>query len=51
MGISVISKDVIKEALFDVVPSGDIDWASKLGRSAQTAGGVILEAHFRRGIG
>lgn len=58
LGLSVISKDVIKESLLDTLGTGDNDWASTLSRAAHgvmyqlvggLAGDVILEAHFHAG--
>lgn len=59
LGLSVVSKDVIKESLMDTLGSGDADWARELGRAAfgimyavldDLVGDVIFEAHFHRGI-
>ena len=59
MGLSVISKDVIKESLLDTLGTGDNDWASTLGMAAHQvmyqlvdglAGDAILEAHFYDGV-
>ena len=58
MGLSVISKEGIKESLFDALGTGDNEWASTLSRAAhQTVldlieglvGDVIVEAHFHTG--
>ena len=58
MGLPVVSKDVIKEALMDTLGTGDNEWARTLGRAAHgvmyklvedLAGHVILEAHFHAG--
>jgi predicted kinase len=58
MGLSVVSKDVIKESLMDTLGTGDKDWASTLSRAAHgvmyrlvdgLVGDVILEAHFHAG--
>lgn len=58
MGLSVVSKDVIKESLMDSLGTGDNEWASTLSRAAHgimyelvdgLAGDVILEAHFHTG--
>ncbi len=58
LALPVISKDDIKEALMDVLGSGDTEWASQLSRASHQvmfalvpslAGHVILEAHFHTG--
>ena len=54
----LISKDVVKEALFDALGTGDLQWSQRLGRAghvvmyslAATIPRVILEAHFQRGL-
>lgn len=58
LGWPLISKDVVKEALFDALGTGDLEWSRRLGRAghvvmyslAATSPNVILEAHFQRGI-
>ncbi len=59
MGLSVVSKDVIKESLMDTLGTGDDAWVSTLSRAAHgvmyelvadLVGGVILEAHFHGGV-
>lgn len=58
LGWPLISKDVVKEALFDALGSGDLEWSRRLGRAghvvmyavAATMPHVILDAHFERGI-
>jgi predicted kinase len=58
LGWPLISKDVVKEALFDALGTGDLEWSRRLGRAghvvmyslAQTIPQVILDAHFQRGI-
>jgi predicted kinase len=58
LGWPLFSKDVIKEALFDALGTGDVEWSQRLGRAghvvmhslAATSPKVILEAHFQRGI-
>jgi predicted kinase len=58
LGWPLISKDVVKEALFDALGTGDLEWSQRLGRAghvviyslAATIPNVILEAHFQRGI-
>jgi predicted kinase len=58
LGWPLISKDVVKEALFDSLGSGDLEWSQRLGRAGHlvmySLGAlmprVILEAHFQRGV-
>ena len=58
LGWPLISKDVVKEALFDALGTGDLEWSQRLGRAghvvmyslAARIPKVILEAHFQRGI-
>jgi predicted kinase len=58
LGWPLISKDVVKEALFDSLGSGDLHWSQRLGRAghvvmysvAALIPRVIVEAHFQRGI-
>lgn len=63
LGVPLISKDDIKESLFDALDSGDMAWATTLGRAAHLVmyevarsitavpgAHVILEAHFARGL-
>ena len=58
LGWPLISKDVVKEALFDALGTGDLEWSQRLGRAghvvmyalAATMPRVILEAHFKRGV-
>lgn len=58
LGLPLISKDTIKEALFDTLGTGDIEWSRQLGRAAHVvmyalardAGSAVLESHFWRGI-
>jgi predicted kinase len=58
LGWPLLSKDVIKEALFDALGTGDLQWSRTLGRArhvvmhslAATMPRVILEAHFQRGV-
>jgi predicted kinase len=58
LGWPLISKDVVKEALFDALGTGDLLWSQRLGRAghvvmsslAATIPRVILEAHFHRGV-
>src|SRR5690348_5875164 len=57
LGLSLIAKDDIKEALFDALggPPGDLAWSRKVGgaametlwRLAEQSAGAILEANFR----
>lgn len=37
LGVPLVSKDAIKEALFDAVGTGDFDWAGILSRAADAA--------------
>jgi predicted kinase len=55
----LLSKDVIKECLMDEFGSGDVAWASQLGRAAHRvmygilrnlSGSVVIESHFHRGV-
>jgi predicted kinase len=58
LGWPLMSKDVVKEALFDALGTGDLQWSQRLGRAghvvmyslAATMPRVILEAHFQRGV-
>ena len=58
LGWPLISKDVVKEALYDALGTGDLEWSQRLGRAghvvmyslAATIPKVILEAHFQRGV-
>jgi len=58
LGWPLISKDVVKEALFDALGTGDLEWSRRLGRASHvviyslvaTIPKVILEAHFQRGV-
>jgi len=59
LGVPLISKDVIKESLMDALGSGEMTWAMQLSRGAHVVmydlaremqHGVVLEAHFHRGI-
>jgi len=57
LGLPLISKDTIKEALFDILGTGDLAWSQQLGRAshqvmyalAGEAESVVLESHFWRG--
>lgn len=56
--LPLISKDTIKEALFDGLGSGDVEWSQRLGRAshlvmyalARELGTGVLESHFWRGV-
>ena len=56
--LPLVSKDVIKEALFDALGTGDLEWSQELGRAAHRvmyalaadAGSAVLESHFWRGV-
>lgn len=54
LGMPLIAKDTIKEALFDALGTGDLEWSRRLGRAshvvmyalAAEAGSAVLESHF-----
>ena len=56
--LPLLSKDAIKEALFDTLGSGDLEWSQQLGRAshrvmyaiAAETQGAVLESHFWRGL-
>jgi len=56
--LPLISKDTIKEALFDVLGTGDLEWSQRLGRTshkviyalAKECPTAILESHFWVGV-
>ena len=56
--IPLVSKDTIKEALFDTLGTGDLEWSQQLGLAAHRVmyalvadlGSVVLESHFWRGV-
>jgi predicted kinase len=58
LGLPLISKDTIKEALFDALGTGDLAWSQRLGRAshqvmyalAAEARSAVLESHFWRGM-
>lgn len=58
LGIPLICKDTIKEALFDALGTGDLEWSQSLGRAshkimyalAGDTGSAVLESHFWRGV-
>jgi predicted kinase len=58
LGLPLVSKDVIKEALFEALGVGDLEWSQRLGRAAHRVmyalaadtGAVVLESHFWRGV-
>ena len=58
LGLPLISKDDIKEALYDVLGTGDLGWSQQLGLAshrvmyavAASAQSAVLEAHFYRGV-
>ncbi|CAN5255906.1 AAA family ATPase [soil metagenome] len=62
VGLPVLSKDLFKEALFDALGVGDLDWSRRLGQasyailfaaaaSVMRAGtSVIVESNFHRGL-
>jgi predicted kinase len=49
LGVPLISKDAIKEALFAAVGAGDFDWASLLSRAADAAL-VRIAAGLHQGV-
>ena len=58
LGMPLICKDTIKEALFDALGTGNLDWSQSLGRAshkimyalAGDAGSAVLDSHFWRGV-
>jgi predicted kinase len=58
LGLPLLSKDTIKEALFDELGTGDLDWSRRLGAAshrvmyamATEAGDAIVESHFHPGV-
>ena len=58
LGLPLISKDTIKEALFDSLGTGDLSWSRSLGKAshevmyalAREARSAVLESHFWWGI-
>jgi len=56
--LPLLSKDVIKEALFSTLGTGDLEWSQQLGRAAHRvmyalaadAESAVLESHFWRGV-
>jgi predicted kinase len=58
LGLPLISKDTIKEALLDALGSGDLEWSRRLGRASHDVmyalvrdiGSVVLESHFWTGV-
>ena len=58
LGLPLVSKDTIKEALFDALGTGDLEWSGRLGRASHTVmyalvwdlGPVVLESHFWAGV-
>ncbi len=58
LNLPLISKDAIKEALFDALGTGDLEWSENLGRAshrimyslAGDARSAVLESHFWRGV-
>jgi predicted kinase len=56
--LPLLSKDTIKEALFDALGTGDLSWSQRLGGAshrvlralAAEAGAAVLESHFHRGV-
>lgn len=58
LDLSLIAKDTVKEALFDVLGTGDLEWSQRLGRAAhevmysvaRETRSAVLESHFWRGV-
>ena len=58
LDVPLLSKDVIKEALFDALGTGDLEWSQRLGRAAHDVmsavaadlGSAVLESHFWPGV-
>ncbi len=58
LDLPLISKDTIKEAMFDALGTGDLEWSQSLGKAAHMVmygiagevGSAILESHFWRGV-
>jgi predicted kinase len=58
LAVPLVSKDVIKEALFDALGTGDLEWSQRLGRGAHRVmyaiaadlGCGVLESHFWPGV-
>jgi predicted kinase len=58
LGLPLFSKDTIKEALFDGLGTGDLEWSQKLGRAAhlvmyglaRETRSAVLESHFWTGV-
>jgi len=56
--IPLVSKDTIKEALFDALGTGDLEWSQQLGRAAHHVmyalaadlESVVVESHFWQGV-
>jgi len=54
LGLPLIAKDTVKEALFDALGTGDLRWSERLGLAshrvmyavAREAGSALLEANF-----
>ncbi len=58
LDLPLISKDTIKEAFFDSIGTGDLEWSQRLGRAAHVVmyalvadmAAVIVESHFWPGV-
>lgn len=58
LDLPLISKDTVKEALFDSLGTGDLEWSQRLGRAAhmvmysiaKEVRSAVLESHFWRGV-
>lgn len=47
--LPVVAKDALKEALFDSLGSGDVDWSIRLGRAAFALLDHVIELQLRSG--
>ena len=58
LNVPLLSKDVVKEALFDALGTGDLQWSQQLGCAAHRVmyavaadlGSAVLESHFLPGV-
>lgn len=58
LGLPLISKDAIKEALFDALGTGDLEWSQRLGKAAhlvmyglaRESRSAVFESHFWIGV-
>lgn len=49
-GLPVVSKDVLKEVLFDTLGMGDVAWSMKLGRASFGLLDQVIEWQLRSGV-